>query len=121
MSSRKMEVPEDRATGEFAKMFMEPKPLASTLNGPQTARTFRHNKRGTTYTEVGTAWLQSEEPIREGVPLMIYKGDDGKLWARPFNEFMDGRFTEIPTPPEPECDLEYLPSSDVHGGGGGHG
>lgn len=58
---------------------------------------WRHKKRGTYYTELGTARLQLASPvvIEEGAVLMIYRGDDGVLWARPEAEFKDGRFERI--------------------------
>jgi hypothetical protein len=69
---------------------------------PSTAageRMFRHRKRGTSYAVQGYASLQAETPCEEGAVLVIYKGEDGKLWARPHDEFHDGRFEEIATPP----------------------
>ncbi len=57
----------------------------------QTTR-WRHLKRGTTYEEIGRARLQASYPPNEGDVLVIYRGDDGKLWAREENEFLDGRF-----------------------------
>lgn len=59
---------------------------------------WRHKKRGTHYTELGTARLQLALPvvIEEGAVLMIYRGDDGVLWARPESEFRDGRFEQVP-------------------------
>lgn len=72
---------------------------------PSTAageRTFRHRKRGTSYAVQGYASLQAETPCEEGAVLVVYKGEDGKLWARPHDEFHDGRFEEIAalaTPP----------------------
>lgn len=64
---------------------------------------WRHKKRGTTYTEVGTGSLQaSDGVIGDGEFLVIYRSDtDGSLWARPFNEFHDGRFEALsPAPVE---------------------
>lgn len=53
----------------------------------------RHRKRGTCYSVVTRcALLQSAEPIGEAAVLVIYKGDDGRFWARPESEFDDGRF-----------------------------
>ena len=28
-------------------------------------------------------------------PVVIYRGDDGKLWVRPIAEFEDGRFERV--------------------------
>jgi hypothetical protein len=56
-------------------------------------RRVRHKKRGTTYAVIGEDFrLQSSRPIEEGETLAIYRGDDGKGWARPLDEFTDGRF-----------------------------
>ena len=56
----------------------------------------RHRKRGSTYAVVGTAGLQSSSgAIGEGEHLVVYRGEDGDLWARPEREFRDGRFETI--------------------------
>lgn len=52
-----------------------------------------HQKRGTAYREIGRATLQAATgPAAEGDTLVIYRGDDGRLWAREVHEFQDGRF-----------------------------
>lgn len=57
---------------------------------------WRHKKRGTIYQEIGTASLQaSSGPIEEGVELVVYLSNDGKLYARPKDEFLDGRFERV--------------------------
>jgi len=64
---------------------------------------YRHVKRGTVYTVIGEAELQVAvcNPV-EGDLLTIYRGDDGKLWARFRDEFLDGRFEPVAHPaPEP--------------------
>lgn len=52
----------------------------------------KHKKRGSIYSVLGYAELQSGFPIEEGQRLVVYRGEDGKLWARPEQEFHDGRF-----------------------------
>jgi hypothetical protein len=61
---------------------------------------WRHVKRGSIYTEVGRAELQAATAniIEEGTTLVIYRGEDGKLWARGEDEFTDGRFERIDCP-----------------------
>ena len=54
--------------------------------------TYRHKKRGTTYRVEGIASLQTASPCEETAVLVIYRGEDGKLHARPHDEFYDGRF-----------------------------
>lgn len=58
---------------------------------------YKHIKRGTVYEVVGRAELQVATFVRpgEGHVLVVYRGDDGKLWAREESEFMDGRFSAI--------------------------
>lgn len=62
--------------------------------------THRHKKRGTTYRAVSDADVQASEPIREGDPVVVYQGEDGRYWVRPRAEFHDGRFEllDYPTP-----------------------
>lgn len=65
------------------------------------AERYRHKKRGTVYEVIGTAELQvAGLAPDEGDYLEVYRGDDGKLWARPFDEFHDGRFEALPPAPE---------------------
>lgn len=59
-------------------------------------RFWRHVKRGSHYEVVGTAELQSSGgPVKEGRSLVVYLSQDGKLYARPLDEFLDGRFESI--------------------------
>lgn len=59
-----------------------------------------HVKRGTSYEVLGRAELQNGnvKGLREGVTLVVYRGDDGKLWAREEGEFTDGRFVRVSAP-----------------------
>jgi hypothetical protein len=59
------------------------------------AMTHRHRRRGSYYRKLGVAEVQCSQPIKEGDPLVVYAGEDGKLWARPQAEFEDGRFEEL--------------------------
>lgn len=63
-----------------------------------TTRRWRHKKRGSVYEEIGRAEVQIATLgtiLREGDKLVVYRGENGKLWARPEDEFEDGRFEEI--------------------------
>lgn len=63
----------------------------------------RHKQRGTEYEVLGVAELQlASAPVLEGSKLAIYRGEDGRLWAREVGEFRDGRFETITPAPEPE-------------------
>lgn len=56
----------------------------------------KHLKRGTTYVVLGIAEMQSTLPVAEGVKLVCYQSEqDNKLWARPMDEFCDGRFLDL--------------------------
>lgn len=52
----------------------------------------RHLKRGTTYDVVGLAYLQTDKPVTDMEPMVVYRGTDGKLWVRPESEFTSDRF-----------------------------
>jgi hypothetical protein len=60
----------------------------------------RHKTRGSIYAVVGTASLQTVGSIDEGASLVIYRGANGELWARPKEEFHDGRFEALPAAPK---------------------
>lgn len=58
---------------------------------------WKHVKRGTFYDVIGHAELQNGnvKGLREGADLVVYRGEDGKLWARDAGEFADGRFVPV--------------------------
>lgn len=71
--------------------------IAAMQTTPPAERV-RHKKRGTTYTIVGNAELQlSFDDLCDGSEMIVYRGDDGKLWVRNANEFWDGRFERLST------------------------
>lgn len=55
---------------------------------------WRHDKGGI-YTVIGFAKLQTNLPIDDMTSLVIYRAEDGTLWARPRTEFLDGRFKRL--------------------------
>lgn len=75
--------------------------------------THRHKSRGTEYALLGIGKMQagtwtdptgSDETVWKSVDMRevaIYRGADGQLWVRPRDEFEDGRFEPLPSPPEP--------------------
>jgi hypothetical protein len=63
---------------------------------PRAGEVYRHRARGSCYTIIGRANLQTDRPIADDEALVIYRGKDGALWARPVREFCDGRFESAP-------------------------
>lgn len=71
------------------------------LDAVRSQGRYRHKKRGGTYALIGTAEIQASAPVNEGEPVAVYRCDaDGRLWARPLDEFNDGRFESLPLPPK---------------------
>jgi hypothetical protein len=56
---------------------------------------WRHKKRGTTYEEIGRGELQMASDVVDGSEMVIYRGEDGRLWVREVSEFEDGRFEKV--------------------------
>jgi hypothetical protein len=68
------------------------RPMLGT-GGPR----WRHKTRGTTYVEIGRATVQaSTGTIDEDNIVVVYRSEDGRLWARERREFEDGRFEPVP-------------------------
>lgn len=60
---------------------------------PLAVSRYRHKKRGTVYTLIGVGRAQGT--LNDDDPVVLYRGEDGGLWARHQAEFCDGRFEEI--------------------------
>lgn len=64
-----------------------------------TVERYRHKKRGTVYEVIGEAELQmNTDNLVDGSQMMVYRGEDGKLWCRHYDEFHDGRFAAMKGP-----------------------
>jgi hypothetical protein len=60
-----------------------------------TGAKWRHARRGTTYEVVGEGRFQADSGKYDDGTVVIYRGDDGQVWVRPWVEFMDGRFERL--------------------------
>lgn len=82
---------------------IESHPLYAAPQPQSVGELWQHKKRGTVYEVIGEAELQcaTHDPS-EGDELVIYRGDDGKLWARMRDEFHDGRFEALRPEPRGE-------------------
>jgi hypothetical protein len=71
--------------------YLAGKALAAT-KGEALPR-YRHVKYGTTYEVIAVV----ENENNRGQSIVVYRGEsDGKRWARPAEQFFDGRFEELP-------------------------
>lgn len=66
--------------------------------------THRHLKRGSSYQVIGSAVLQTAEPIHDAHAMTVYVSENGALWVRPTTEFNDDRFEQIAPPAASEED-----------------
>ncbi|MBY3433125.1 hypothetical protein HFN89_02880 [Rhizobium laguerreae] len=61
-----------------------------------TARNVRHRQRGSDYDVMREeVSVQCARPVQEGDLLTVYVEPDGRGWARPKDEFNDGRFQTL--------------------------
>jgi hypothetical protein len=66
---------------------------------PAAAARWRHRKSQGLYEVLGTATLQADAPLGDMESVVVYRGQDGRLWVRGEIEFA-GRFDAEPTQPE---------------------
>jgi hypothetical protein len=60
------------------------------------ANLYRHKKTGGIYEKLlPMGHIQSSDPLYDMDAVAIYRGQDGKLWARKASEFQDGRFEPV--------------------------
>lgn len=64
---------------------------------------FVHKKTGGKYQFVGNARLQTSVSLNDMAYVVVYRGEDGKLWVRASDEFMD-RFVQGGRPNRMMCD-----------------
>lgn len=70
---------------------------------------WRHKKSGGAYEEIGRGSVQSAEWLRDLDDVVLYRGQDDRLWVRPVVEFED-RFEAIEAPDSKfGCVKHHLP------------
>lgn len=58
--------------------------------------TYRHVKRGGTYTVMGLVTMQVDGSPLDMTKAVVYESQaDGSMWVRPLAEFEDGRFERV--------------------------
>lgn len=60
-----------------------------------TAKQIWQHKNGNLYQILALGKLQSNIPTADMLDVIIYQGEDRKIWVRSVSEFSDGRFTKV--------------------------
>lgn len=57
---------------------------------------YRHKGTGGVYEVIGACRLQTRAPVGDYTDLVVYRSKvNGVIWARPTDEFFDGRFERV--------------------------
>jgi hypothetical protein len=98
--------------GDYPSMAADLRAALSSSGAGGWRPTHRHKKRGSEYMLLGIGKMQAERwylpgameagPSVDMEEVVIYRGEDGKLWVRPREEFEDGRFEDLPATPQPK-------------------
>lgn len=78
---------------------------------------FIHKKSGGRYQFVGLAHLQTDQPLGDMASVTVYRGEDGRLWAREGREFVE-RFEQEGRPFYLRDDLLEAEQEALAGTGG---
>lgn len=104
LDTGELEIPEGMKLDEAAWRFWSA--VRTHILQDKNPTLVKHKVRGTTYEVLGLAEGQISVPnvaskygagslVFEGTRLMVYRGEDGKLWWRFPDEFGDGRFEAL--------------------------
>lgn len=56
---------------------------------------WQHIRSKCVYELIGTASIKTEQPLEDMASVVVYRGENGSLWARRRDEFNDGRFRQV--------------------------
>ncbi len=76
----------EKATPDSSDVMQVVDGLEPALRGTH----WRHKKTNGKYTIVGQCMIEAT-----ATAAYLYQGHDGRIWARPKDEFMDGRFERL--------------------------
>ena len=60
---------------------------------------WKHKKTGGIYVVMDEIKMQTAKPVGDMAELILHMAVDGTMWVRPKDEFLDGRFEEMPDAP----------------------
>jgi len=88
------------AARAYVETALSSPPAAPTPDNNGWIPTHRHIKTGGLYQVIGAGKLRTDEPLSDNCHMILYRGEDGRLWARSNYEFEDtDRFEPLPPPP----------------------
>ena len=61
-----------------------------------------HVKSGGEYEILHHGMFQCADPKHDMEHVVIYRGEDQRIWVRPATEFVDGRFTDVDPRSKPQ-------------------
>lgn len=71
-----------------------------------------HNVRGGEYRMIGTGKLQTDKPLQDMAEVVLYQGEDGRLWVRAADEW-GSRFKRVrPDPAFTGATIAGVPTLD---------
>jgi hypothetical protein len=69
--------------------------IMEQADGEEGEKVQRRFRREAVRSQLGFAKLQCDANLLDECTVVIYRGRGGQKWARPYSEFMDGRFERL--------------------------